>query len=89
LAVGIQPATLLICAGVAMSSYLYSRRSNCPPVSENRKRTASVRILLMLVLSCFATQTLASERAMEHFNQLNADPVLRQHTYVAGQERIR
>jgi cytochrome c553 len=47
-----------------------------------------VRVLLMLVLSCFVTQTLANEAAMLQFNQLNADPVLRQQAYAAGQERI-
>lgn len=48
-----------------------------------------MRVLLMLLLSCFATLTLANEEAMLHFNQLNADPVLRQQAYAAGQERTR
>jgi cytochrome c553 len=47
-----------------------------------------VRLLVLLLLSCFATQTLANEEAMLRFNQLNADPILRQQAYAAGQERI-
>jgi cytochrome c553 len=77
----------LICAGVWLGACPYSRRSNFPPVSPHWKRTAFVRVLLLLLLSCFAAQTLANEEAMLHFNQLNADPALRQQAYAAGQER--
>ena len=47
-----------------------------------------MRLFVFVLFSIFATQVLASEEAMQHFNQLNADPILRQQAYAAGQERI-
>ena len=48
-----------------------------------------MRPLVFVLFSLLATQALANEEALLRFNQLNADPVLRQQAYVAGQERIR
>ena len=48
-----------------------------------------MRLLVCLLFSCVATLAQASEEAMQRFTQLNADPVLRQQAYAAGQERIR
>jgi cytochrome c553 len=78
----------LICAGVAITAAIYSRRPVCP-VALIWKRITALRILVLLLLSCFATQALANEQAMQRFNQLNADPALRQQAYAAGQERTR
>lgn len=47
-----------------------------------------MRLLALVLLGCIATQASANEAAMQRFNQLNADPVLRQQAYAAGQERI-
>ena len=48
-----------------------------------------MRLLACLLFSCIATLAHANEEAMQRFTQLNADPVLRQQAYAAGQERIR
>lgn len=48
-----------------------------------------MRVFACLLLSCVAGLAQASEEAMQRFTQLNADPVLRQQAYAAGQERIR
>lgn len=48
-----------------------------------------MRLLAFVLFSCIVSPALASEAAMQRFNQLNADPVLRQQAYAAGQERIR
>ncbi|MDO9320126.1 MAG: c-type cytochrome [Pseudomonas sp.] len=47
-----------------------------------------MRLFAFVLFSLFATQALANEEAMLRFNQLNADPILRQQAYAAGQERI-
>ncbi len=47
-----------------------------------------MRLLVFVLFSLLATQALANEEAMLRFNQLNADPILRQQAYAAGQERI-
>ncbi|MES2820489.1 MAG: c-type cytochrome [Pseudomonadota bacterium] len=47
-----------------------------------------MRVFALVLLSCVATQASADEAAMQRFSQLNADPVLRQQAYAAGQERI-
>lgn len=48
-----------------------------------------MRVLALVLFSCIASLAQANEEAMQRFNQLNADPALRQQAYAAGQERIR
>lgn len=48
-----------------------------------------MRVLVLLLFSCVASLVQADEQALQRFNQLNADPLLRQQAYAAGQERIR
>ena len=48
-----------------------------------------MRVLVCVLLSCFATLAQASDEALQRFTQLNSDPVLREQAYAAGQERIR
>jgi cytochrome c553 len=48
-----------------------------------------MRVLVLLLFSCVASLVQADEQALQRFNQLNADPVLRQQAYADGQERIR
>lgn len=48
-----------------------------------------MRVLVLLLFSCVASLVQADEQALQRFNQLNADPVLRAQAYAAGQERIR
>ncbi|MEX6504079.1 c-type cytochrome [Pseudomonas zhanjiangensis] len=48
-----------------------------------------MRVLVLVLFSCLASLALADEKAMQRFNQLSADPVLRQQAYEAGHERIR
>jgi cytochrome c553 len=50
---------------------------------------AAVRLWVCLLLSCLGMPALANEQALQRFNQLNGDPVLRQQAYAAGQERTR
>lgn len=48
-----------------------------------------MRVLALVLIACLAGLAQASEEAMQRFNQLNGDPVLREQAYAAGQERIR
>ena len=48
-----------------------------------------MRVLVLLLFSCVASLAQADEQALQRFNQLNADPLLRAQAYAAGQERIR
>ncbi len=48
-----------------------------------------MRVPALLLFACLASLAQASEEAMQRFNQLSADPVLRQQAYEAGHERIR
>jgi len=48
-----------------------------------------MRVLVLLLFSCVASLVQADEQALQRFNQLNADPLLRAQAYAAGQERIR
>ena len=48
-----------------------------------------MRVLALVLIGCLAGLAQASEEAMQRFNQLNGDPLLRQQAYQAGQERIR
>ena len=48
-----------------------------------------MRVLVCVLLGCFATLAQANDEAMQRFIQLNADPALREQAYAAGQERIR
>jgi cytochrome c553 len=47
-----------------------------------------MRLLVCVLFSCMVAPALANEEALQRFNQLNADPVLREQAYAAGQERI-
>ena len=48
-----------------------------------------MRILMVVVLSCFAPLAWSSEAAMARFNQLMADEELRQQAYANAEERVR
>ncbi|MDX1725760.1 MAG: c-type cytochrome [Pseudomonas sp.] len=48
-----------------------------------------MRALALVFFCCIASLAQASDEAMQRFTQLNADPVLREQAYAAGQERIR
>lgn len=48
-----------------------------------------MRALALVFFCCIASLVQAGDEAMQRFTRLNADPVLREQAYAAGQERIR
>ncbi|MNF38781.1 Cytochrome c4 precursor [compost metagenome] len=48
-----------------------------------------MRALALVFFCCIASLAQAGDEAMQRFTRLNADPVLREQAYAAGQERIR
>ncbi|WP_324731922.1 c-type cytochrome [Pseudomonas paeninsulae] len=47
-----------------------------------------MRVLTLVFFCCIASLAQANDEAMQRFTRLNADPVLREQAYAAGQERM-